>query len=126
MSQGVEQLVAQTRLSLVEISNGARGIGSGTVWHSDGLILTNAHVVGKGPVRVKFGDGTEAQARTLAKDDAMDVAALMVEAEGLIPIRLGDSRGLHPGQWVLAVGHPWGAKGAATAGVVIGSGLDLP
>ena len=126
MSQGVEQLVAQTRLSLVEISNGARGIGSGTVWHSDGLILTNAHVVGKGPVRVKFGDGTEAQARTLAKDDAMDVAALMVEAEGSIPIRLGDSRSLHPGQWVLAVGHPWGAKGAATAGVVIGSGLDLP
>ena len=126
MSQGVEQLVAQTRLSLVEVRSGARGIGSGAVWHSDGLILTNAHVVGHGPVRVKFGDGTEAPARILAKDDALDVAALMVEVEALIPIRLGDSRGLHPGQWVLAVGHPWGAKGAATAGIVIGSGADLP
>ena len=126
MSQGVEQLVAQTRLSLVEVRSGARGIGSGAVWHSDGLILTNAHVVGNGPVRVKIGDGTETPARILAKDDALDVAALMVEAESLIPIELGDSRRLHPGQWVLAVGHPWGAKGAATAGIVIGSGEDLP
>ena len=126
MSQGVEQLVAQTRLSLVQVRRGARGIGSGTVWHSDGLVLTNAHVVGNGPVTVKLGDGTEAKDRTLAKDDALDVAALMVDVEGLIPIALGDSRDLHPGQWVLAVGHPWGAKGAATAGVVIGSGADLP
>ena len=62
----------------------------------------------------------------MAKDDALDVAALMVEAEGLIPIGLGDSHHLHPGQWVLAVGHPWGAKGAATAGIVIGSEVDLP
>ena len=126
VSQGVEQLVAQTRLSLVEVRSGARGIGSGAVWHSDGLVLTNAHVVGNGPVRVKFSDDTETTARILAKDDALDVAALMVEVEGLIPIGLGDSRRLYPGQWVLAVGHPWGAKGAATAGIVIGSGENLP
>ena len=126
MSRGVEQLVAQTRLSLVEVRSGNRGIGSGTVWHSDGLVLTNAHVVGNGPVTVKLGNGTEVPARTLAKDDALDVAAVMVDVEGLEPVRLGDSRGLHPGQWVLAVGHPWGAKGAAPAGIVIGSGADLP
>ena len=66
MSRGVEQLVAQTRLSLVEVRSGNRGIGSGTVWHSDGLVLTNAHVVGNGPVTVKLGNGTEVPARTLA------------------------------------------------------------
>ena len=126
ISQGVEQLVVRTRLSLVEVRSGSRGIRSGAVWHSGGLVLTNAHVVGNGPVRVKFGDGIEAPASMLAKDDALDVAALMVEVEGLIPIELGDSSGLLPGQWVLAVGHPWGAKGAATAGIVIGSGADLP
>ena len=126
MSQSIEQLVAQTRLSLVEVRSGGRGIGSGTVWHSDGLVLTNAHVVGNGPVTVKLGDGTVAPARTLAKDDALDVAAVLVDVEGLESIRLGDSHSLHPGQWVLAVGHPWGARGAATTGIVIGSGADLP
>ena len=126
MSLGVEQLVVQTRLSLVEVRSASRGLGSGVVWHSDGLVLTCAHVVGNGPVTVKLADGTEMPARTLARDDSMDVAALMVEAEGLMPIGLGDSRNLHPGQWVLAVGYPWGAKGAATAGIVIGSGTDLP
>ncbi len=49
----------------------------------------------------------------------------MVEADGLSPVELGESRHLRPGQWVMALGHPWGVAGAATGGVVIGAGPDL-
>ena len=71
-------------------------------------------------------DGTTLPARLLARDEGRDVAALLVEAKELTPIELGTSRDLQPGRWVLAVGYPWGVAGAATAGIVIGTGEDLP
>jgi len=129
----VGDVVDKTRQSLVQVHNGG-GAGSGTIWHRDGLIVTNAHVVSgsarrhgpKGDLRVTLPDGTTLPARLLARDEGRDVAALLVQAKELTPIELGTSRDLQPGQWVLAVGYPWGVAGAATAGIVIGTGEDLP
>ena len=105
----------------------------GGVIDSTGLIVTNAHVVsgrsgrGKGSnLRVTLNNSETYSAQLLAKDSDHDVSALKIEADGLIPIELGDSQTLRPGQWVLAMGHPWGVTGAAAGGMVIGSGGDLP
>lgn len=130
----VGDVVDKARQSLVQVHNGRRGAGSGTIWHRDGLIITNAHVVSgsgrrhgqKGELRVTLPEGTTLPARLLACDDGRDVAALLVEAKDLTPIELGTSRDLQPGQWVLAMGYPWGVAGAVTAGIVIGTGDDLP
>ncbi len=118
-------VVEKVRGSLVEIRNGHRGAGAGTIWHPAGLILTNAHVVGRHVPRVTLPDGRELPGRILARDDQLDVAALAVDASGLPAIELGDSRRLRPGQMVLAIGHPWGVEGAVTSGVVIDVGVPL-
>jgi serine protease Do len=112
----------QARRGLVSISNGWRGAGAGTIWHPDGLILTNAHVVQLHSPRVTLPDGRVLPGRVLAHDSNLDLAALRVEASDLPTIELGESKRLRPGDWVLALGHPWGVTGAATAGVVIGMG----
>lgn len=112
--------------SLVRVETGGRGAGAGTVWHADGLILTNAHVTGGRAPQVVLPDGQRLPTRVLAADREMDLAALAVEAQGLPTIYLGDSRDLRPGSWVVAFGHPWGIQSAATAGVVIGQGPLLP
>jgi serine protease Do len=112
--------------SLVHIHNGKRGNGAGTIWHPQGLIVTNAHVAGRGPLKVDLPDGRTLPAQILARDSDRDLAALRVEAGDLQPIPLGDSLRMRPGDWVVAVGHPWGVPGAATAGVVIGMGSEWP
>ena len=113
--------------ALVEIRLGYHGsAGAGTIWHSQGLIITNAHVASNDSLRVKLPDGITLPASLLARDKERDLAALMVDATGLPTIEIGSSRDLQPGQWVLAMGHPWGVKGAATAGVVIVVGSELP
>lgn len=117
--------VENVRRGLVEIRNG-RGAGAGTIWHSDGLIITNAHVLGRHGLKVVLPDQRSFQARVVAFDRERDIAALSIEATGLPTIEVGDSRLLKPGEWVMAIGHPWGVLGAATAGVVIGQGSDLP
>jgi serine protease Do len=115
-------VIERVRRSLVEIKNGHGGVGAGTIWHPDGLIITNAHVVGRHALRVSLADGRTLPARLLAHDAQLDLAALAVEANALPTIELGRSQRLQPGQWVLAVGHPWGVPGAVTAGVIIGLG----
>lgn len=125
MNDEMASVVEGARRSLVQVHNGRRGTGAGTVWHADGLIVTNAHVVAGGrPVRVTLADGRTLPARTLASDPDRDLAALAVSASGLPTVTLGDSRALQAGQWVVAVGHPWGERGAATAGVVVGGGSE--
>jgi serine protease Do len=119
-------VVEDVRQSLVEIRNGHRGVGAGTIWHPEGLILTNAHVVGRRSLQVALPDGRQFKARVLAHDGSRDIAALSVDAVDLPTIELGDSQNLRAGQWVLALGHPWGVAGAATAGVVAGVGKQLP
>lgn len=127
-------LVDQVRRSLVQVSNVSGrgreftmdqppGSGAGTIWHPDGLILTNAHVVRQRALSVTLADGRVLPARLLAHDRELDLAALAVEAKDLPAIALGESTKLRPGELVLALGHPWGVVGAVTAGVVIGVGV---
>jgi serine protease Do len=115
-------LIERVRPSLVEISNGGGGVGAGTIWHPGGFIVTNAHVVGRRNLYVTLADGRALPARLLAHDAGLDLAALEIEGKDLPTIELGRSERLQPGQWVLALGHPWGVRGAATAGIVIGLG----
>jgi serine protease Do len=126
LNADLSSVVEGVRRSLVQVRNGKRGAGAGTVWHEKGLVVTNAHVVGRGPVKAELPDGRVLPAQIMAKDDGYDLAALRVEADGLPTIPLGDSRVLRPGQWVMAIGHPWGVEGAATGGIVIGLGPALP
>ena len=114
----------KARRSLVQIGNGGRGAGAGTVWHPRGLVITNFHVVAGGPLRVTLSDGRTLQARLLGGDPALDVAALAIDGADLPTTDIGDSRLVKPGQLVMAVGHPLGIVGAVTAGVVIGTGSD--
>ncbi len=118
--------VQQVRASLVRVSNGGSGAGAGFVWNSEGLILTNAHVVHDAHPHVTLPDGRSLPANVVAHDAPRDLALLSVKARGLPVIALGDSRSVRPGEWVFAVGHPWGIAGAVTAGIVIGVGHDLP
>ena len=122
LSAEMADVITCARQSLVHVRSGDGGAGAGSIWHPHGLIVTNAHVVGGGTIRVSLPDGRDLPARVVARDSGLDLAALVVEAEGLPTIGLGDSRGLRPGQLVLAMGHPWGVSGAVTAGAVIGIG----
>jgi len=129
LNSDLEEIVTRVRRSLVHVHNGRRGAGSGTIWHADGLIVTNAHVVGHGPIKVELPDGRTFPAQILARDVEQDLAALRLEGIGLadLPtIQLGDSRMLRPGEWVVALGYPWGVEGAATAGIVIGMSARQP
>ena len=122
LNHELSAVAEQAQHSLVTISNGRRGAGAGTIWHPDGLILTNAHVVQLRSPKVTLPDGRVLPARLLAHDNNLDLAALRVDANDLPTIELGRSKQLQAGEWVLALGHPWGVSGAATAGVVIGMG----
>ena len=139
LNSDLGELADRVRRSLVHVSVGRRGSGSGVVFTSDGLVVTNAHVVSGGRDRnsqtsefqVTMPGGTTVKAVLLAKDDGIDVAVLKIETPGdktpeIFPIDMGDSRSLRAGQWVMAMGHPGGVAGAAVAGIVIGAGPDLP
>ena len=125
LNEQLSDLVETVLPSLVTVhAGGGRGggAGAGTIWHSDGLVMTNAHVVQRGPVEVVLRDGRRFPARVIAQDERLDVAALSIDAKGLPTIPLGESTALRPGQIVMATGHPWGVEGAVATGVVIGAG----
>lgn len=119
-SDALATLANGTRRSLVQVRNGSMGIGAGTIWHSEGLIVTNAHVARQDRVSVVLPDGHELEADVVARDREQDLAVLVANATNLAAIELGDSRKLEAGQWVMAMGHPFGIVGSASAGVVIG------
>lgn len=124
LNNEMSMVVDRARRSLVKVNNGHNGAGAGVILHADGLILTNAHVVRQGAIEVGLPDGPNLPARILAYDPEVDLAALSVNAEGLPTIEMGDSKNLQPGQWVLALGHPWGVAGCVSAGSIINT--DLP
>jgi S1-C subfamily serine protease len=119
-------VVERARASLLVIVNGGRGAGAGVVWDRRGTVITNAHVAAKGRLRGQRPDGETRKVELLAVDSDLDLAALKVDGNGLTPLAHGDARALRPGDWVYALGNPWGVVGAATGGVVIGLGSDLP
>ena len=100
-------LVEDARRSLVQVGTGGHRGGAGTIWHPEGLILSNAHVADRGPLQVTLADGRTLPAKLLATDNSLDVAALAVAAKDLPTIEVGESKRLRPGQLVVAVGHPW-------------------
>lgn len=96
-----------------------RGQGSGFIVASDGVILTNAHVVdGAQEVTVKLTDRREFKARVVGLDKRSDVAVLRIDASNLPVVRLGDPAASNVGEWVLAIGSPFGFENTATAGIV--------
>lgn len=104
-----------------------RGQGSGFIVSSDGLVLTNAHVVrGAREVTVKLADRREFSAKVLGSDPVTDVAVLRIDARGLPAVRLGDPNQLEVGDPVLAIGAPFGFEQTATQGIVSAKGRSLP
>ena len=99
--------------------------GSGFIISPDGYVLTNHHVIdGASEVIVHLTDRRELKARIVGSDESADVAVLKIDASNLPVLRLGDSHSLKPGQWVMAIGSPFGFDHSVTAGVV--SGLGRP
>lgn len=104
-----------------------KGLGSGFIISSDGLILTNAHVVREAKdVTVKLSDRREYTAKVLGLDTATDIAVLRIDAKDLPVVRLGDPKNLEVGDPVLAIGAPYGLEQTATAGIVSAKGRSLP
>lgn len=98
---------------------GGTSMGSGFIISPDGYVLTNHHVVdGADEVTVKLSDRRELKAKVIGSDQQYDVALLKIEASNLPSIRLGDSNTLKPGQWVVAIGSPFGLDHSVTAGIV--------
>ncbi|HUL46297.1 MAG TPA: DegQ family serine endoprotease [Steroidobacteraceae bacterium] len=95
------------------------GEGSGFIIRSDGLIMTNAHVVkGASEVTVRLTDRREYPAKVVGIDTRSDIALIRIKASNLPTVKLGDSRSLKVGEWVLAIGAPFGFDNSATAGIV--------
>jgi serine protease Do len=108
-----------------------RALGSGFIVEADGTIVTNARVIGKDrEVRVRLHEGGEHVARVLGRDEASDIAVIKIEPPAglrLQPVRIGDSAELELGEWVIALGNPFGQGLTVSAGVVSGKDRrDLP
>ncbi|MDX3906870.1 MAG: DegQ family serine endoprotease [Pigmentiphaga sp.] len=104
-----------------------RGQGSGFIVSPDGVILTNAHVVkGAKEVTVKLTDRREFRAKVLGSDPQTDVAVLKIDAGNLPVVTIGNPNSLRVGEWVLAIGSPYGLESTVTAGVVSAKGRSLP
>ena len=104
-----------------------KSLGSGFVMSQDGYILTNAHVVdGADEVTVRLTDKREFKAKIIGADKRTDVALLKIEASGLPAVKLADPAQLRVGEWVVAIGSPFGFDNSVTAGIVSAKGRSLP
>ena len=108
---------------------GPRGVSQGTgfIISGDGYVLTNHHVVdGADTVRIRLEDRREFTAKVVGSDEQSDVALLKIAATGLPTLRIGNSNALKPGQWVVAIGSPFGLDHSVTAGIVSAVGRANP
>lgn len=104
-----------------------RGQGSGFIVSPDGTVLTNAHVIeGAEEVTVKLTDRREFRAKVIGMDKATDVAVLKIDAKGLPTVKIGNPGSTRVGEWVLAIGAPFGFENSATAGIISAKGRNLP
>lgn len=104
-----------------------RGEGSGFIVTADGYILTNAHVVADASeVTVKTTDRREYTAKVIGADEATDVAVLKIDAKNLPTVKIGDPSKLRPGEWVIAIGSPFGFENSVTAGIVSATSRPMP
>jgi serine protease Do len=105
----------------------SRSLGSGFVVSADGYILTNAHVVDTADeILVRLTDKREFKAKVIGADKRTDVALIKIDASGLPVVRLGDPNVLKVGEWVVAIGSPFGFDNSVTAGIVSAKGRSLP
>lgn len=111
------QATALTRCT-VQVKSGRYGVGSGVIWRSDGLIVTNAHVVMGQNATVELSDGRVFEGTIQAKDPRRDLAAIAISASDLPTATVGDSDTLRVGQLVLAMGNPLGLAGVLTKGII--------
>src|SRR6185503_1357402 len=105
----------------------ARSLGSGFIIKADGTIVTNNHVIaGADEIVVMLSDGTRLPAKVIGADDKADLAVLKVDASHALPfVQFGDSDTAQVGDWVLAIGNPFGLGGTVTAGIVSARGRDI-
>lgn len=104
-----------------------RGTGSGFIISEDGIILTNAHVVeGADEMRIRLTDNREFTGKVLGLDKKTDIAVIKIEAKGLPVLKIGSSEALKVGEWVAAIGSPFGLDNTVTAGIVSAKSRQLP
>jgi serine protease Do len=105
----------------------AQSLGSGFIISSDGYVLTNNHVVADADeIMVRLSDRSEFQAKVVGTDPRTDVALLKIDGKNLPTVKLGDSEKLKVGEWVLAIGSPFGFDHSVTKGIVSAKGRTLP
>lgn len=117
-------IAEKLKASIVEISSSRHSSGSGTIWRSQGLIVTNAHVINSWQTHVTLADGKILKAKVTAIDPQRDLAALQVNATDLPAITVGNANNLRVGELVLAVGNPYGLTGALTMGMLHARDFD--
>jgi len=104
-----------------------QSLGSGFIISEDGFVVTNAHVIKDATeIVVQLTDRRQLEAELVGKDPTIDVALLKVDAEGLPTVDVGDPQSLNVGEWVVAIGSPFGFENSVTAGIVSAKGRSLP
>ncbi|WP_234085433.1 DegQ family serine endoprotease [Azonexus sp. R2A61] len=121
------QFFRQFRGMIPQQETPTRGLGSGFIVSPDGTVLTNAHVVADAEeVIVKLNDKREYKAKIVGLDKASDVAVLKIDGKNLPTVRIGDSKNAQVGDWVLAIGSPFGFESSASAGIISAKSRSLP
>ena len=112
------EIAENLRRSTVLVHAGPRGNGSGVIWSTDGVVITNAHVARRANLRVQLWDARELDATLVSSDTVRDIAVLRVNAKNLPAATAADSSRVRPGELAIAIGNPLGFVGALTTGVV--------
>lgn len=119
-SEALTSIFEASQPAIVQVSTERRGGGTGVIWSRDGRIITNNHVVGRDDARVHIllADGRTLDAQIVQRNPHLDLALLKVTANNLQALPVGDSSKLRVGEWVFAIGHPWGQRWVVTAGII--------
>lgn len=112
-------LFTRVQPGIVQVYTEGRGGGTGVIWQDDGRIITNNHVVPADDAQVKISlfDGRTLDAQVLRRNPELDLALLQITGEGFQALPFADSSKLRVGEWVFAIGHPWGQRWVITAGI---------
>ncbi len=121
-SHALMQIIKKAQASIVQVRNEGRGVGTGIIWSADGYVITNHHVVptDKSTIQVHLSDDRILEAKVIDRHPKQDLAMLHIAADNLQAASVGDSSKLRVGEWVFAIGNPWGQRGVVTAGIVSG------
>lgn len=121
------QFFRQFRVPTPRENTPVRGLGSGFIVSADGTVLTNAHVVAEADeVIVKLNDKREFKAKIVGMDKSSDLAVLKIDGKNLPTVRIGNTKTTQVGDWVLAIGSPFGFESSASAGIVSAKSRNLP